>query len=199
MKIFSTDPPSPRLFLIMPTRLERSMLAEGLRKEGFHIYVYESAQEFFRDKENQEFGVVLISMKHAGMDGLEVVDRLKNETHAFPVVLLASKSSVGQAIKTGVEFVLTCSPEEVSAAVRRIEIPEVFDENQLHRGFSRLSSLEREVLDLVAKGFVSREIAVMLDISANTVEARRLRINAKTRAKDVGELLRMWDAWKALK
>ena len=53
-------------------------------------------------------------------------------------------------------------------------------------------------MDGVVAGKGSREIGFELGVSPKTVEAHRARINAKTGARDVGELIRMWKAWQAL-
>ena len=88
--------------------------------------------------------------------------------------------------------------EALLEAIRRTETPEIFDEKSLRWGFEKLSQSESKVLDGVLAGKGSREIAFDLGISFKTVEAHRCRINAKTRARDLGELVRMWKAWQAL-
>ncbi|MDR2475999.1 MAG: LuxR C-terminal-related transcriptional regulator [Bacteroidales bacterium] len=51
-----------------------------------------------------------------------------------------------------------------------------------------LSEREREVLELVAKGYISKEIASMLNISHYTVQAHRKKISAKLGIKSVSAL-----------
>ena len=51
-----------------------------------------------------------------------------------------------------------------------------------------LSEREKEVLVLVAKGYMSKEIADMLNISMNTVNTHRKNINAKTGIKSIAGL-----------
>ena len=51
-----------------------------------------------------------------------------------------------------------------------------------------LSEREKEVLVLVAKGYMSKEIADMLHISMNTVNTHRKNINAKTGIKSIAGL-----------
>ena len=51
-----------------------------------------------------------------------------------------------------------------------------------------LTAREREVLQLVAEGKTTKEIAVILYISPKTVEAHRSNIGRKLKAKNVSEL-----------
>ena len=54
--------------------------------------------------------------------------------------------------------------------------------------FSRLTDREREVLQLVAEGKTSKEIASQLNLSIKTVEAHRLNIMEKLNIHTVAEL-----------
>ena len=56
------------------------------------------------------------------------------------------------------------------------------------RGDEALSQREKEILVLVAKGYMSKEIADMLNISMNTVNTHRKNITAKTGIKSIAGL-----------
>ena len=56
------------------------------------------------------------------------------------------------------------------------------------RSNEALSSREKEILVLVAKGYMSKEIADMLNISMNTVNTHRKNITAKTGIKSIAGL-----------
>jgi len=53
-----------------------------------------------------------------------------------------------------------------------------------------LSSREREVFDLIIRGFTNDRVARELCISVKTVETHRARINRKLRVRSPGELMR---------
>jgi FixJ family two-component response regulator len=194
----STKQESQQVFLIVSDRKRCSALAEELRADGLKVEEYQTAREFLIDKVNQKRGVVVASLKLIGMNGLELLEALKSEADSFPVVLLSSLLDVTKAIKSGAEFVNDLSPDNILAAVRRVTTPETFQEKGLRWGFEKLSERESEVLALIANGLSSREIGAEMGIAFKTVESHRARINERTRARDVAELLRMWKAWKAL-
>jgi DNA-binding CsgD family transcriptional regulator len=54
----------------------------------------------------------------------------------------------------------------------------------------RLTARQREILQLIAEGKNTKEIAGMLDISVKTVEAHRLQLMARLDIHDVPGLVR---------
>ena len=70
------------------------------------------------------------------------------------------------------------------------------DLEETEESINRLTSRERQVLDMVVDGLSSREIAAELDVSTKTVEAHRARINDKMRAENVAHLIRMSFAYR---
>ena len=64
---------------------------------------------------------------------------------------------------------------------------------------SEISPGERAVLELVIKGVPNKTIAVQLDISTRTVEARRARVYRKCGVQSITELVRFFDRAEALK
>ncbi len=58
---------------------------------------------------------------------------------------------------------------------------------------SEISPGERAVMELVIKGVPNKTIAIMLDISTRTVEARRARVYRKCEVQSITELVRFFD------
>lgn len=151
------------------------------------------------DKRNHKQGVVLSELRLLGSMGTELVEQLAGEKETFPVVLIANHADIPKAVRSGVDFVCgQLTVEVLAAAIERTRSPEEFKEKALRWAFDNMSPRESEVLEKVLVGRASRGIAKELGISTKTVEAHRARINGKTRARDVGELIRMWKAWKEL-
>ena len=187
------------IFLIMQDRQQCRDMADGVREAGYDVTEYQTCREFLIDKRNHTGGIVIAEVRLHGMLGDELVLELANEPDTFPVVLIATQRDVPRAVKAGVDFIAR-GPDmgAVLEAIGRTEKPEIFDEDDLRWGFEKLSQSDAKVLDGVLAGKGSREIAVDLGISLKSVEAHRARINSKTRARDVGELVRMWKAWQEL-
>lgn len=187
------------LFLILRDMTVCRTLGEGLTEAGYNVNEYQTAREFLIDKRNYVQGIVFAELRLLGSWGTELVEQLAGEKDTFPVILLTNTADVPKAVKTGSDFLCgQWTIEALSDAIARTLSPDEMDERKLHQAFKRMTSKEFEVLELIAEGKPSREIAVVLGISAKTVEAHRARINDKTRANDVGELIRMWKAWQAI-
>ena len=84
---------------------------------------------------------------------------------------------------------------DIETAIKRATEGEVFTDAELELAFKKLTEREREVAALVVDGKSSREIGAELGVSVKTVESHRMRVMDKTRADDVGHLVRLWRAW----
>jgi two-component system response regulator FixJ len=132
------------------------------------------------------------------MTGRELAEQLTRDRSDFPVVLMAGHLDTPKVIGSAAADILVkpVSVESLQAAIKRATDGEVVTDAELERTFKKLTGREREIAALVVAGKSSREIAAALDVSTKTVEAHRSRILAKTRADDVGHLVRLWRAWK---
>lgn len=85
-------------------------------------------------------------------------------------------------LEGGMFFSATVPPPVPSSLASEPSLPRV--------GPEVLSEREKEVVRLVARGLVSKEIAVQLDLSPRTVEKHRARILARLNLHDVPMLVR---------
>ena len=74
----------------------------------------------------------------------------------------------------------------VASLLRRSHI----SRSQTRRSKGRLSNREREVLQAVAEGFSTKQIAEKLDVSVKTIEAHRANLMKKLEARSAVELTR---------
>lgn len=78
-----------------------------------------------------------------------------------------------------------------SAGIVRLEGENVVIQGEMERRFASLSFREKQVLDMVVLGLMSRQIAETLDISTKTVDVHRANILKKTGASNAVELARI--------
>ena len=74
------------------------------------------------------------------------------------------------------------------AAKRRAKAAEAAEARGL---LARLTPREREVLDLVSRGFATREIAETLALSPRTVDTHRAHLAEKLGTSSVAEMVRL--------
>lgn len=150
--------------------------------------------------------VVLMDIYMPGMDGLEAVRRIKQTMPSVrPVMLTVSEEdqNLFEALKAGAHAYLLKSvePEELFRTLRGIMRGEAFltpsmaakllEEftRQRGRGAAEVSAAsvsprEREVLELLTRGAVNKEIAASLGISENTVKNHLKSIMEKLHAEN---------------
>jgi len=143
------------------------------------------------------------------MDGRDIVRELRRHKHATRVVVLTAHPEAqlpAELVSLGVAgFVDKNSPlEQIDRAVQCVleggmffsatvppPVPTLSAEPTIPRlGADTLSEREQEVVRLVARGLVSKEVAAQLGLSTRTVEKHRARIFAKLGLHDVPTLVR---------
>jgi PAS domain S-box-containing protein len=101
----------------------RVAIARLLRAAGYRVVLYESGQQLLANTLHMDSGCILLDMRMAELDGLELQERLKEAGYRLPILFLTGHGSVEtsvQAVKAGAEDVLT-KPVSKSALIEAIE------------------------------------------------------------------------------
>lgn len=197
------------VFLIMDDAALRRSLGEMLRDHHVPLQDYMTAMEFYRDYRTPTPGVLLTEMHLRGMTGIELFEKLSGERKDLLVAFIAGHAEAPTAVRAmnagAIDFLMKPVTQESLLGFVARAYAFCYDTDwdfvgedveDIKRSISRVTGRERQVLDLVAKGYSSREISAQLGISAKTVEAHRARINDKMRADDLPHLIRMILAYK---
>jgi len=145
--------------------------------------------------------VVLMDVSMPALNGIEATRAVLRESPASRVIALSmhsAKQYVREMFRAGASGYLLkdCEFDELVQTIRLIaegqtyispSISRIVVENYAHSrtpeekesAFSVLTQREREVLQLMAEGHSTKQIAMQLFISPKTVEAHRLRIMNK--------------------
>jgi DNA-binding NarL/FixJ family response regulator len=194
---------------------DHSIVRDGLRRiiedSGDMEVVGEAAdgRDAIRQIASTRPEIAVIDISMPGLDGLEVVSRLRKEAPDLPVLILTMHEEaqyVVRAIEAGAMGYLTkqSAPEQLVAAIRKIYngqryITEDASEAlalRVARGsagqtpLDTLSMRELQVLRRLAMGHTSREIAEAYSISIKTVDTYRARLLKKLDLRNNAELIR---------
>ncbi len=154
--------------------------------------------------------VAVLDIGMPGLNGLEVARRVSHASPRTRVIILsmyADSSYVRQALKAGVAGYLLkgAAVSELSLALKAVmdgekyltpkvshTVVEGFLRESDHEGepVEDLTERQREILQLIAEGQSTREIAKLLDVSVKTVETHRLRLMDRLAIRDVPGLVR---------
>jgi DNA-binding NarL/FixJ family response regulator len=166
--------------------------------------------EALRLIEDRQPDVVLMDILMPELNGLDTTARVKEKLPHVRVIILsmnAAEEYVLQALRVGADGYLlkNVSPMELELAVRAVgqgqkflasavskHVIESYSTRVSGQGTSleRLTPRQREVLQLVAEGHSSKEIAAKLDLRVKTVEMHRAQLMAALDIHDVAGLVR---------
>lgn len=154
--------------------------------------------------------IVLLDIAMPGMNGLEVAQRLSELDPAIRVIILsmhASEEYVLRALRAGAAAYLLkdSAVAELELAIRAVVRGETYlsppvskrvvDEYVSRTGgtpdpLDSLTPRQREILQLVAEGHTSKDIAQRLGLSYRTVETHRNQMMKRLGVTDIAGLVR---------
>lgn len=154
--------------------------------------------------------VALLDITMPGLNGLEIAGRTAKVSPKTKVVILsmhAGEAYVAQALRAGVAGYLLkdAAAAELDLALAAVARGETYLSPAISQkvvaGYLRssdgdvdplagLTPRQREILQLVAEGNATKEIAAMLDLSVKTVEAHRAQMMERLDIHDVPGLVR---------
>jgi two-component system, LuxR family, response regulator FixJ len=179
----------------------RRALAFLLGTAGLAVKVYESAILFLERYCSSQTGCIVSDVRMPGMDGIELLRRLKEMGVKLPVVVLTGHADVALAVEAmkggAVDFIEKPFPDEVllaairSALARHQNSNPAGDVDQIRARIASLTPREREVLDGLLAGHPNKTIAYDLGLSPRTVEVHRANVMTKMTASSLSELVRM--------
>jgi DNA-binding NarL/FixJ family response regulator len=191
---------------------DHQMIREGLKavleNEGFEV-VGETADGreavLLSQKCHPDVAILDIAMPALnGLDAAREILRLSPRTKAVILTTYAEDPYVLDALRSGVSgYVLkTQAADDLVLAIRDVVRGSIYLSPAVSRavveafraGTDRptdpLSQREREVLQLVAEGKSTKEIAILLGISTKTAESHRRHIRSKLNLHETASLVR---------
>jgi len=159
--------------------------------------------------ERHQPDIALLDVSMPGLNGLEVANRAAQCSPRTKIIILSmhkGETFVAKALRSGVSGYLLkdAADQELSLALAAVSRGDVYLSPSISRQvveqFTRaaaepdplagLTPRQREILQLVAEGKSSKEVAVLLDLSPKTVEAHRAQVMERLGLHDVTALVR---------
>ena len=180
----------------------RDSLAFLLDVNGYRPLVYETANAFLAGMSAASMTCVISDIRMPGMNGIELVRKLKRDGSSCPVILITGHGDVAlavEAMKAGAaDFIEKPFDDEALLGAIRAALDarpategDSSSKKEAEARLAELSPRERDVLQGLVAGKINKVIAHDLSISPRTVEVYRANLMAKTGARSMSELMRI--------
>ena len=173
-----------------------------LDSSGYKVALFDTAQAFFDALPGLVFGCVVSDVRMPGLDGIELLRRVKAQHSPFPILIMTGHGDVPlavEAMKLGaVDFLEKPFEDDrltamIELALRQAE-PAAKNEAITQDIAARVASLsprERQVMQGLVAGLSNKLIAREHDISPRTIEVYRANVMTKMQANSLSELVRL--------
>ncbi|MDN3274235.1 response regulator FixJ [Frankia sp. RB7] len=190
------------VYVIDDDEAMRDSLNFLLDAAGFGVTLFDNAQSFLDALPGLTFGCVVSDIRMPGLDGIELLKRMKAQHSPFPILIMTGHGDVPlavEAMKLGALDFLEKPFEDdrltvmIETAIHQAE-PAAKSEAIAQDIAARVASLsprERQVMEGLIAGLSNKLIARDYDISPRTIEVYRANVMTKMQAGSLSELVRL--------
>ncbi|MEO0470018.1 MAG: response regulator transcription factor [Bacteroidota bacterium] len=161
--------------------------------------------EVMRLLAKHEIDVLILDLEMPGMDGFETMKTIRKTGNSVKILVLSSHKKpqfIRNAVQSGANGYLPkdAGKQLLLTTIRQIhqqgnyfppELAQIIVESlQQPKALSNISTREKEVIQLIADGLTTKEIAEKLHLSKYTIESHRQNILLKLGVKNSMELVR---------
>jgi FixJ family two-component response regulator len=193
---------APIVFVVDDDVSIREALKNLFRSVGLKVQTFGTAQEFFSTGRPDAPGCLVLDVRLPGLSGLDLQRQLAEAKIEVPIIFITGHGDIQmsvRAMKAGaVEFLeKPFRDQDLLDAVQQAIVTDC--EAHLHRmqvallrdRYQSLTAREQEVMALVVRGLLNKQIAVELGTTEATVKLHRGKVMHKMQADSLAGLIRM--------
>lgn len=195
-------PTDPIVFVVDDDLSVREALSSLIRSVGLRIETFASAQDFLRHQRPDAAACLVLDVRMPGLSGLDLQRDLANAGERIPIIFITGHGDIPmtvRAMKAGAAEFLPkpFRDQDLLDAIRQaIERDQVArqqraDLAEIQDRYNTLTSREREVIVLIVRGMLNKQVAAELGITEVTIKVHRHNIMQKMKAKSLPALVRM--------
>ena len=190
------------VYIVDDEEAVRRSIARLVRSVGLRAETFPSAQAFLAQKLEAGPACLVLDVRLPGQSGLDVQAAMGPSQRAMPIIFITGGGNVAmsvRAMKEGAldflekpfesETLLECIQRALAKSREGREVET--ERAAIARRLATLSPRERQVLALVVKGMLNKQIAGALGAAEKTIKIHRGRVMGKMDAASVAELVRM--------
>jgi FixJ family two-component response regulator len=194
--------PLPTVFVVDDDAPVRKSLERLLKSAGYRAEAFSSAAEFLDGwKANPVPGCVLLDIRMPGMDGLQLQQALRASALQIPIIFITGHGDIPLSVKAIKAGAIDFFPKPIDDQKLLRAVDEALQRDALVRAkraahdavsnrYATLTPREREVMTLVVRGMLNKQIASALGASEKTIKIHRGRVMEKMKVNSVADLVR---------
>lgn len=203
------DQPAPTVYVIDDDASLRASLADLLDSVSLHTRVFASVQDFLAAPRGEGPACLILDVRMPGQSGTDFHQQMERLGVRLPVIFITGHGDIAmgvKAIKDGAVDFLTkpfrdqdlLDAVQVALERDRQRLVQAVSTSSLQDRWRSLTPGERDVVRLVVRGQLNKQIAAELDVKEITVKVRRAKSMKKMGAASLTDLVRMTDELTAL-
>ena len=177
-----------------------SDLERALQFCGYTTFSFADPEQFLLNFKPLVPAVLVTDMRMPKLSGVQLQSELLEKGHKIPIIFISGESSDEQIVKAfkngAFDFLLKPFSREdfLSAVAMALEqdsvaMQEVIRKSQLAEALKTLSPRERQVFDLLARGYGNKELVDELGIALSTAKEYKSEVMYKLRLRSLAELI----------
>ncbi len=194
----------PVVYVVDDDRSVRDALEDLLASVGIEVRTFASVRDFLDQGMAAAPGCLVLDVRMPGQGGLDFHRQMAELGLRLPTIFITGHGDIAMgvnAVKAGaIDFLAKPFRDQdlIDAIQRGIALDETrrreeADAEELARRWATLNPGEQDVLRLIARGLLNKQVAGELGVSEITVKVRRGRVMRKMGARTLVDLVRMAD------
>ena len=194
---------SQPVYLVDDDDAVRDAMSLLMRTVGIAVRGFASPQAFLGALDNLAPGCLILDIRMPMISGLKLQEQLNDRGVDWPTIIISGHGDIEacrRAFRNGaVDFLSKpIDEQDLIDAIQKghVElercIQKASEGHETRLLLAQLTDREAEVLEMIAKGLTTRQIAGTLNLSPRTVDSHRAAIGTKAGTTSAAELTRLW-------
>jgi len=195
--------PAATIFVLDDDPSVRRAVARLLKAAGYDVQTFASAREFLdADHRLDRPACLVLDIQMPGVSGIDLQRELQALNAALPIVFITGHGDIPMSVKAmragAVDFLPKPFQDAVLLRALQQALARVVEDRAertrleaIRSALARLTPRQRQVLELVVKGLLNKQIAAELGTVEKTIKVHRAQVMRKMEVNSLAELVRV--------